>query len=399
MHLAQVALYLPIAGAVIGLITKWAAIKLIFWPSRFVGFGPIGWQGIVQRRSPKFAAGVADTVAGDAISVNDLLHKVDGAGLATVLEPAVRAHAADLARTALAAAGVSNPDDAAIGAVAERLQSHVATATKQLVSDLSPAIASSLDVRGLVIEMLSGENADRLARLIKSVAANELRWVIWYGGVLGFAIGAAGIIGVAAFERWWMMPVIGAVDGLVNNYLAIQMIFRPLERRKYLGVFSYQGLFPARQPEISEAYGSMMAEEVLHPGVLLDRVGADASSLLPVALPAIDAALAPFAADVAEVGGLEADEELRQSVTFALVPALGPVFADVRGELEAELASQLGIAETIGSTLSTMPKEEFEHVLRGIFEEDEGTLIALGGVLGAGIGVVQAAALVAVGWA
>ena len=44
-----------------------------------------------------------------------------------------------------------------------------------------------------------------------------------------------------------------------------------------------------------------------------------------------------------------------------------------------------------------MPKSEFEHVLRGIFEEDEITLILLGGVLGGAIGCAQAAALLAAG--
>lgn len=399
MHLLQVALYLPIAGALIGLITKWAAIKLVFWPSTFVGIGPIGWQGIVQRRSPKFAAGVADTVAGDAIDVNDLLRRVDGGALAAVVEPHVRRSASDLARAALAAAGEATPDPRAVASLADRLPGHVGTLTKQLVAELSPVIAGSLDVRGLVVDMLSGQNADRLARLTKSVAAHELRWVIWYGGILGFGIGAVGIVGVAAFERWWMLPVIGAVDGLINNYLAIQMIFRPLERKRYLGVFSYQGLFAARQAEISEAYGAMMAEEVLHPGVLVDHLAAEASVLLPVALPTIDGALAPLAGDVAEVLGVEASDELRQRLLVGLLPVLPPVLAEARQELEATLGSQLAIAETIRESLSTMPKEEFEHVLRGIFEEDETTLIALGGVLGAGIGAVQAALLVALGWA
>ena len=191
-----------------------------------------------------------------------------------------------------------------------------------------------------------------------------------------------------------------AIDGLVNNYLAIQMIFRPLERKRYLGVFSYQGLFAARQAEISEAYGAMMAEEVLHPGVLVDHLAADAGALLPVALPMIDAATGPLASDIADVLGVDADDGLRQRLLFGLLPALTPVLAGARPELEGALASQLAIAETIQETLSTMPKEEFEHVLRGIFEEDEATLgIALGGVLGAGIGVVQAGLLIALGWA
>jgi uncharacterized membrane protein YheB (UPF0754 family) len=399
MQLLQVALYLPIAGSVIGLITKWAAIKLVFWPPEFVGIGPVGWQGIVQRRSPKFAAGVADTVAGDAIDVNDMLRRIDGTELASVIEPHVREVAFDLARAALAAVGATDPEPQAVASLADRLPGHMATATKQLVGELSPIVASTLDVRGLVIEMLSGRNADRLARLTKSVAAHELRWVIWYGGILGFAIGAVGIVGVTLFERWWMLPVIGAVDGLVNNYLAIQMIFRPLERTRYLGVFSYQGLFAARQAEISEAYGAMMAEEVLHPSVLVDHLAAEASSLLPVALPAIDNAIAPLAGDVADLLGVEAGDDVRQRLVFGLLPALPPVLAHARPELETALASQLAVAETIRQSLAAMPKEEFEHVLRGIFEEDEATLIALGGVLGAGIGALQAGLLVALGWA
>lgn len=399
MHLLQVALYLPIAGALIGLITKWAAIKLVFWPSRFVGIGPIGWQGIVQRRSPKFAAGVADTVAGEAISVSDLLHKLDGRALAEAINPPVQRAAHDLARAALIGAGASPPEPHAVTAVAARLPEHTTRAVEQLVTDLSPIIASTLDVRGLVIDMLSGPNADRLARLTRSVAAHELRWVIWYGGILGFGIGAVGIVGVAAFERWWMLPVIGAIDGLINNYLAIQMIFRPLERRRYLGIFSYQGLFPARQAEISEAYGAMMAEEVLHPGVLVDHLAADVGALMPAALPVLDEALAPLACHVAAVLGINADDALRQRILFALLPALVPILAAERPQLEAVLASQLAVGETIRTTLATMPKDEFEHVLRGIFEEDEVTLIALGGVLGAGIGALQAVLLVALGWA
>jgi uncharacterized membrane protein YheB (UPF0754 family) len=177
------------------------------------------------------------------------------------------------------------------------------------------------------------------------------------------------------------------------------MIFRPLERRRYLGLFSYQGLFPARQAEISEAYGTMMAEEVLHPGVLLDHLAADAGSLLPLALPAIGRAVAPLADEVGEELGIDSDDALRQRLLFGLLPALTSVLSEARPELEAKVGSQLTVAATISESLSTMPKEEFEHVLRGIFEEDEVTLIALGGVLGASIGALQAVLLVALGWA
>jgi uncharacterized membrane protein YheB (UPF0754 family) len=47
--------------------------------------------------------------------------------------------------------------------------------------------------------------------------------------------------------------------------------------------------------------------------------------------------------------------------------------------------------------LKAMPKTEFERLLRGIFEQDEWILIAIGGALGAGVGVLQGMLVLATG--
>ena len=400
MEIWVAAIYLPIAGALVGLATKWAAIKLMFHPAEFVGVGKIGWHGIVQRRSPKFAGGVADSVMGEDLTVDALVGRIDLDELGALAEPAIEARADHLAGLLLDAAkpGASD-DDAARAAVAGVLPDRGRRLVADVVGELAEPMGRHLDIRSLVVDMLSGKNADRLARLTQHVAGAELRWVIWYGGILGFAIGALGIGGYVAFERWWMLPVIGVVDGLVNNYLAIQMIFRPLERKRYLGVFAYQGLFAARQHEISASYGSMLADEVLTPANLVERLGQDSGALLPEVLPVFEAALAPLSADVAAAAGVADDAGLRQRLLLALMPEMGSVLEPARAEMEQLAAKQLDIARTIEHTLSSMPKEEFEHVLRGIFEEDETTLIAMGGVLGGGIGCLQAALVVALGLA
>lgn len=394
------AIYLPVAGALIGLATKWAAIKLMFHPAKFIGVGPIGWQGIVQRRSPKFAAGVADTVTGGALSMDNLLERIDGADLAAIVRPAIDDHAADLAAVLLDAARTgAGASPSAQAELAEALPGHADRLVRDAVPVLGPVVGRHLDVRALVVDLLSGANADRLARLTQHVAGRELQWVIWYGGILGFGIGAVGVLPAAFLERWWILPIVGAADGLINNFLAIQMIFRPFERTRYLGVFPYQGLFPARQHEIASAYGEMLEAEVLTPANLADRLAADAPVLLVEVLPALEGAIGPLASDVARIAGVVDDAELRQRILFSLVPQLAAVLAPVRGQIEDLLAKQLDVAATIESTLTSMPKEEFEHVLRGIFEEDEMTLILMGGVLGGALGCVQAALLLAVGLA
>ena len=51
-----------------------------------------------------------------------------------------------------------------------------------------------------------------------------------------------------------------------------RVLFRPLKRTYYLGVFPFQGLFPARQEEISREYAAMLSTEVIGPKDLVAHV-------------------------------------------------------------------------------------------------------------------------------
>lgn len=58
----QVLLLIPVITGIIGLVTNWAAVQMIFRPRRFIGFGRIGWQGVVPARNDQFAREVAESV-------------------------------------------------------------------------------------------------------------------------------------------------------------------------------------------------------------------------------------------------------------------------------------------------------------------------------------------------
>src|SRR3546814_4760613 len=79
------------------------------------------------------------------------------------------------------------------------------------------------------------------------------------------------------------MPIVGAIVGLGTNWLAIQMIFRPLEPRRYFGLVTYQGMFPKRQAEIAHAYGRIAGHEVLTPANLIDHVSTNPAAADPAA--------------------------------------------------------------------------------------------------------------------
>lgn len=393
--LVEILIFLPVVGAIIGYVSKWTAIQMLFRPERWVGVGPLGWQGVVQRRAPKFSAGVADTVARTGISVEALVERVDPAEVAAALGPIVDRMAPSLVARVVDEvkpgfwAGLPAPARAL-------LTTQVATETRRIAAAvaaaLKPALAASIDLRALVIAQLSGRNANRLARLFRKVGARELRVVIYYGAVLGFFIGLVEVGGYAALEKWWLLPVIGALDGLVNNWFAIRMIFRPLEKKRYFGVFPYQGLFPARQDEIAREYAQLLETEVLSPHDLLVHAWEQGGpKLLKTAMATIEREIDALVPMLEMVLGAPVDAAARARATAALADEIERALPSLLPELERWLGERLGIAATIDRALAVMPKAEFEAVLRGVFEEDEWILVTLGGVLGGAIGMLQAA--------
>jgi len=400
VNTAAIFVVIPLVMAVIGLVTKWVAIKLIFHPAEWVGIGPIGWQGIVQRRSAKFAAGIADTVLGAGLDVEAILERVDAVELAALLDPSLDKEAPTLVPALAEAVRPGLWEELAPparDAITAQLQTEGRRIAVELVEELRPVAAELLDVKAMIVAELSGENADRLARLLQRVAGRELRILIGYGGILGLLMGFVAAAGYSLIERWWLMPFVGALDGLVNNWLAIQMIFRPIERTKYLGLFPYQGLFHARKKEIASEYSAMLAEEVLTPESILSHVGSspEAHRLYQVGLTTLSRELETQIEVTASLLGEDVDEHTKTRVMGVLATRLQAVLPDLLPDLENYLTKRLEIASTLEGALLEMPPKEFESVLRGIFTEDERTIVIIGGAIGAVIGLGQAALVLA----
>ena len=407
MRVFMVFAVLAAVGALIGYTTKWVSTKLIFHPARFVGIGPLGWQGVVQRRSPKFAAGIADMLEG-IVPVEEVvgrLHPEEFADVAgEALQPVLADLAPELLNTLRSGLWDEAPPEVRV-MLTEMLGQQARDAVAEMVTEALPILATDIDVKPMIVEMLSGENADRLAVLTQTITAREMRVVIRYGAVVGFFVGIVEAVAFLVFDRWWLLPAVGALDGLVNNWMGIQMIFRPLQPRRYFGLFRYQGLFPARQSQIAHDYGEVMAADVLTPRALADHIARSPAheQLAKIVHDVLDRRLGAQLTLMGPALGVEPTSDLRERVVRTAMAALGadadrvlPDLADYPG-IEAYVAHRIQIAQTIKSKLGEMSKVEFETVVRGIFEEDEKTLIAVGGVLGALIGTRQAVLVLALG--
>ena len=79
---------------------------------------------------------------------------------------------------------------------------------------------------------------------------------------------------LATLIAWIAPPLVGAAIGFLTNSLAIRMLFRPLTRKRLLGVPLplTPGVIPRRRHELARSIGRMVARDLLSPEAIRHRL-------------------------------------------------------------------------------------------------------------------------------
>ena len=389
----------PLITAFIGYITNWAAVKMIFYPRHFIGIGPIGWQGVIPARNAKFAADIAASV-GEVLSARDLaagfapddIERLLADRLDTEM-PAVVRQAAEVVRPGLWDEMAPEAQQMVIA----QLRAEGSTMAREVVGELAELSDELLDLKALVVDLLSGENVDRLVRLFQRLGKKELRFIEYYGGVFGFLIGCVQVVLFGLLGQWWTMPIVGVLVGLGTNWLAIQMIFRPVEPKRFFGLVTYQGMFPKRQAEIAHEFAQVAEQEIFTPANLFRVLteGEPGTKIARLVLERVSERVDQQRPMLEMLAQQPITDDQIDAVKALIVTKVTTELPQVQQDLEPYLREQLGVARTVEERMAVMSRPEFEKLLRGIFEEDELTLIIIGGVLGGAVGFLQGALVLA----
>ena len=265
-----------------------------------------------------------------------------------------------------------------------------------VANDVRHHAADGLDLTALCVGELTGPNVKGLVDLFQRVGAKELRLLVNSGAVVGLILGllqascslvlpprfgGAGQNVTSEPERRWVPLVGSGVVGCVTNWIALLWIFNPIEPTKF-GPVTLQGCFLKRQPEVARDFATFFATRILTARKLLgsalfSTAGAQAFR------PHLRGRVQTFVRSAERIGGVpslaSANTALLDSVTNNVAREL-PVA--LPSGLYAYADSALGLETALGDAMAAMPSRKFERLLHPIFEEDELTLIAVGGVLG-----------------
>ncbi len=387
-------LLIPCVAALIGWGTNWLAIKMTFNPLEFVGIKPLlGWQGIIPRNSDRIAQKTVDLVTQRLIPAEEVLARVDPRRLAQELEPIIEPLTRDMVKKVVVAQSPTIWEmmpQVLREQLCQQVQQSIPELFDRLLTDYCENLDEMFDLRGLVLQNLTGENKALLNELFLRCGREEFKLIIRCGLYFGALLGSLQAMVWFAFPAWWLLPLAGVLVGYTTNWLAIQMIFRQLLPKKF-GFFTYQGLFLKRQDEVSREYADLLAYKVVIPSKIIDNLmQGDRAAIFVDTVHGhiedlLDEKMGMFKGAVLLSVGTGQYRKMKDQVAREIVQ----LFPRHIHRMEDYWREAMDLETTIHERLAALPEAEFENVLRTCFKQDEGILIAVGGALGLVAGLLQ----------
>mmetsp|Transcript_34501 Transcript_34501/g.75299 ORF Transcript_34501/g.75299 Transcript_34501/m.75299 type:complete len:514 (+) Transcript_34501:46-1587(+) len=388
----------------------WLGIQMCFYPIEFIGCCRpyLGWQGIVPRRSHVMASRSCDIMIGTIITVEEIIDRVEPKDFFENLRDVLGVtSAAVLDRLA----NRSWPDLWArlSDSVKAELQHKVLEESQKMFSpvvrDLKANINQIVDIKQMSIDILK-ENKLLLVQMFQKIGHREFVFIQHVAAVMGLILGIFQmflwlLLDISGWQGSWagfvVLPISGMTIGYFTNWLAITMIFRPVEPHiTCFGYVNIQGVFLKRQQEVSVELTTMICKHLVHARRMMEYIVQNPDIMERVleiyqrhVHSAIDEVLGRARIVMPILVGRDAINGIKQEViqeTLAELP-------NHSAEIEAYMDRAFRLQETLSFRLSRLPPSRFEGMLHPVFQEDEWMVLLLGGVLGVLVGLLQALAL------
>jgi uncharacterized membrane protein YheB (UPF0754 family) len=392
---------MPLVAAAIGYITKIVAIEMLYRPMRFVGLGPLGWQGLVPRRAGKVAAVTIRLLTENLLRAEDLLARVDGADAVRQLEGPLNRAVDEVAREVVDQVSAGGWDALPAGVrqlVRERVQREAPGIVDRLIAEVRADVDQFVDLHYLTVTTLV-RNKHRLNDMMRRTAGSSMLFLRRTGLVFGVGIGLVQTVAWALWHNVWIMPAFGLVTGFVSDWVALTLLFRPGRPRRILGK-RFHGVLHANRDQITRDYARIMAADLFQPAALLESVltGGGADRLFAMVQREVDDVLArslgPTRVLVRLSLGSQRYEEAKQTVVRRVLQLLPEM-----PEVEEYAAAVLDVENVLADKMAQLTTEQFEGIMRPIFKDDEWLMISVGALLGFLVGELQVEIVTHVGGA
>jgi uncharacterized membrane protein YheB (UPF0754 family) len=386
-------LSIPVTSAIVGWVTNFLAVKMMFYPIEFKGLKPfLGWQGLIPAKRKEMAEIEVELVLGKLLSVEDIAKRLKPKQinaaierrLAQVLRRIVNDVMQESAPTLWSAMPVQGKN-----LVYTRIELDIPNVVEKMVTDFQNNVSEILDIRELVVTHLV-ENPELINEIFLTAGQKEFPFIERSGFYFGFLFGIPTMMIWYFYQLWWLLPVGGLLVGYLTNWIALTIIFEPKQPRKFFG-FTIQGMFLKRQKEVSRVYSEIIQAKLINSENITKAIlhGGGSAQLLELIELHVNDAIERYISIAQPYFALGVGSENYFKMKSMAVQRIFDDSDKFLGYVHEYANSALNIADDLCEKMQSLTPEEFEGVLRPAYKQDEWKLIVVGAILGMLAGFAQ----------
>ncbi len=385
---------IPIVASIVTWLHVWMALKMVFYPIAFWGIHvaglPVGWQGIVPRKAGKISGILVDQSISKIGSLDEFFREMKPDEMAEFISETLMENVEEFIDEVMGERNKTLWENLPLG-IKRRIYQHVRKQVPSimdgLVTELTFNVESLVDMRQMVVSQMENDRA-MMVRMFLRVGQKEINFIWHISAAIGLFFGIIQM-GVWLVVPWhWTLVFWAALWGLLTNWLAIWMVFNPIEPKKFMGM-TFHGAFMRRQDEVTEVFAHISTRELFTIKQIMTEMmfGPKADKTRKVIKRHVGKMLdSPIVRTAIQMTmGWDEYAKLKDTIIDKSIAATMVPISDA-GLNESRAAK---VNELFLDRMRKLTPAEFQNLLRPAFQEDEWILIVLGGVTGALAGWLQ----------
>ena len=263
----------PIIDGLVGYITNVLALQMTFAPLEFLGiklfrfegqpWGLFGWQGIIPTKAEKIASISFDLVTTRLLNISEIFEKVDPAEFAKAMDDAIlllmdqviNEVAMDTMPQTWGSIPQAVKDDIIV--TADNESGEFLT---EFMKDMQAHVYDVVNIKEMAVNACV-QNKHLMVKIFQECGDKEFTFIRNSGFYFGFLFGVVHTVVYGFYPASWVMPVFGMIVGTATNYVALKVIFSPIEPKQICG-YTHQGIFLKRQTEVAETFARVVCVEM-----------------------------------------------------------------------------------------------------------------------------------------
>lgn len=395
---------IPVVSVAFTYFHIWLALWMTFYPIEYQGILQIpgtnvglGWQGIIPFKGEKMARTATKLMTTKLINVKEVFQKLDPAVLAQAMDTIMYnclAETIEIVAMQEAPTVWTNLPQSVKEEIIRKAHEDHPKVMKQMLDEAAEDVEQFFDIEEMVVHHMT-RDPHLLNNTFITCGYKELAFIRNSGAYMGGIFGFIQMVIWVFYQADWFLPGIGFIVGSATNWLALKIIFEPIDPIN-LGCYELHGLFLKRQAEIADVYADVVANSIMTSKNTLSWVlsGPASAKLVKMAQrhvqKAADESLAVPKSLISITIGDQHFLDVKQLVSQQMLNNL-PKYISIEEfeRIERLTHEALDMKNVLRDRMAALSSADFESLLHPVFQEDEWKLVLMGGALGVVIGLLQ----------